>query len=79
MNRIYLRIALLGLYLALLGYILYPTGASLSEGEGLRWLLTMGGTLVVILLLFFLLRYRFRRGQRYTYGYYKDDEKSPKK
>lgn len=77
MNRITVRILFLLLYLGAVGYFLYPSGASIGEGEGLRWLLTMGGTLLVILLLFLLLRYRQRRRDRYTYGYY-EEEKSKK-
>ena len=41
MRRIYTRILLLLLYVVILGYVLYPRGASLREGEGLRWLLVM--------------------------------------
>ena len=76
MNRLYLRILLL------IAYVLYPTGSRLSDEEGLRWLLTMGGTLLIILILFLLLRYRKQRRERYTYGYYDDQEqegKSPKR
>ena len=36
MRRIYTRILLLLLYVVVLGYVLYPRGASLGEGEGLR-------------------------------------------
>lgn len=78
MNRIYLRILLLVLYLGVLAYFLYPTGSSLTDSEGLRWLLTMGGTLLVILILFLLLRYRLRRRERYTYGYYEEDKQERK-
>lgn len=74
MNRIYLRIVLLLVYLGVLGYFLYPTGASFGSEATYRWLLTMGGTLGVIVLLFLLLRYRQRRRERYDYGYY-DQEK----
>ena len=81
MNRIYLRILLLIAYLGVIAYVLYPTGSRLSDEEGLRWLLTMGGTLLIILVLFLLLHYRKQRRERYTYGYYDDQEqegKSPK-
>ena len=82
MNRIYLRILLLIAYLGVIAYVLYPTGSRLSDEEGLRWLLTMGGTLLIILVLFLLLRYRKQRREHYTYGYYNDQEqngKSPKR
>lgn len=75
MNRILLRIVLLLVYLGVLAYILYPSGSSLTDPDGLRWLLTMGGTLLIIVVLFLLLRYRQRRREKYSYGYY--DEAQP--
>ena len=75
MNRLYLRILLLIAYLGVIAYVLYPTGSRLSDEEGLRWLLTMGGTLLI---LFLLLRYRKQRRERYTYGYYDDQEQEGK-
>ena len=78
MNRLYLRILLLIAYLGVIAYVLYPTGSHLSDEEGLRWLLTMGGTLLIILVLFLLLRYSKQRRERYTYGYYDDQEQESK-
>ena len=78
MNRLYLRILLLIAYLGVIAYVLYPTGSRLSDEEGLRWLLTMGGTLLIILVLFLLLRYRKQRRECYTYGYYDDQEQQGK-
>ena len=76
MRRIYTRIFLLLLYVVILGYVLYPRGASLGEGEGLRWLLVMGGSLLLVLVLFLLLRYREKKRESYDYGYYpKEEEK----
>jgi len=51
MNSIRLRILLLLLYLVVLGVYLYPKGAALTDAAGLQWLLVMGGTLLIILLL----------------------------
>ena len=79
MNSIRLRILLLLLYLVILGVYLYPKGAALTDAAGLQWLLVMGGTLLIILLLALLLRYRVRRRDEAEYGYYpKDDEPKPK-
>ncbi len=74
MRRIYTRILLLLLYVVILGYVLYPRGASLGEGEGLRWLLVMGGSLLLVLVLFLLLRYREKKRESYDYGYYPKEE-----
>ena len=76
MRRIYTRILLLLLNVVVLGYVLYPRGASLGEGEGLRWLLVMGSSLLLVVLLFLLLRYREKNRESYDYGYYpKEEEK----
>ena len=79
MRRIYTRILLLLLYVVVLGYVLYPRGASLGEGEGLRWLLVMGGSLLLVLVLFFLLCYREKKRESYDYGYYpkEKEQKEP--
>ena len=61
MKSIKLRVLLLLLYLVVLGVYLYPKGASLSDPAGVQWLAVMGGTLLVIVLLFLVLRYRERR------------------
>ena len=52
MKSIKLRVLLLLLYLVVLGVYLYPQGASLSDPAGVQWLAVMGGTLLVIILLF---------------------------
>ena len=78
MNRLYLRILLLIAYIGVIAYVLYPPVTRLRDAEGLRWLLTMGGTLLIILVLFLLLRYRKQRRERYTYGYYDDQEQDGK-
>ena len=75
MKSIKLRILLLLLYLVVLGVYLYPQRASLSDPEGVQWLAVMGGTLLVIVLLFLVLRYRERRRDHDEYGYYPKDEK----
>ena len=41
----------------------------------MQWLAVMGGTLLVIVLLFLVLRYRERRRDQAEYGYYPKDEK----
>ena len=41
----------------------------------MQWLAVMGGTLLVIVLLFLVLRYRERRRDHVEYGYYPKDEK----
>ena len=56
MKSIKLRVLLLLLYLVVLGGYLYPKGASLSDPAGVQWLAVMGGTLLVIVLLFLVLR-----------------------
>lgn len=76
MKSIKLRILLLLLYLVVLGVYLYPQGASLSDPAGVQWLAVMGGTLLVIVLLFLVLRYRERRRDQAEYGYYPKDEKN---
>lgn len=75
MKSIKLRVFLLLLYLVVLGVYLYPKGASLSDPAGVQWLAVMGGTLLVIVLLFLVLRYRERRRDHVEYGYYPKDEK----
>lgn len=75
MKSIKLRVLLLLLYLVVLGGYLYPKGASLSDPAGVQWLAAMGGTLLVIVLLFLVLRYRERRRDYAEYGYYPKDEK----
>ena len=75
MKSIKLRVLLLLLYLVVLGVYLYPQGASLSDPAGVQWLAVMGGTLLVIILLFLVLRYRERRRDQAEYGYYPKDEK----
>ena len=75
MKSIKLRVLLLLLYLVVLGVYLYPQGASLSDPAGVKWLAVMGGTLLVIALLFLVLRYRERRRDQAEYGYYPKDEK----
>lgn len=75
MKSIKLRVLLLLLYLVVLGVYLYPQGASLSDPAGVQWLAVMGGTLLVIVLLFLVLRYRERRRDQAEYGYYPKDEK----
>ena len=75
MKSIKLRVLLLLLYLVVLGGYLYPKGASLSDPAGVQWLAAMGGTLLVIVLLFLVLRYRERRRDQAEYGYYPKDEK----
>ena len=75
MKSIKLRVLLLLLYLVVLGVYLYPQGASLSDPAGVQWLAVMGGTLLVIVLLFLVLRYRERRRDYAEYGYYPKDEK----
>ena len=75
MKSIKLRVLLLLLYLVVLGVYLYPKGASLSDPAGVQWLAVMGGTLLVIVLLFLVLRYRERRRDYTEYGYYPKDEK----
>ena len=74
MKSIKLRVLLLLLYLVVLGVYLYPQGASLSDPAGVQWLAVMGGTLLVIILLFLVLRYRERRRDQAEYGYYPKDE-----
>lgn len=74
MKSIKLRVLLLLLYLVVLGVYLYPQGASLSDPAGVQWLAVMGGTLLVIVLLFLVLRYRERRRDQAEYGYYPKDE-----
>lgn len=76
MKSIKLRVLLLLLYLVVLGVYLYPQGASLSDPAGVQWLAVMGGTLLVIVLLFLVLRYRERRRDQAEYGYYPKDEKN---
>ena len=76
MKSIKLRFLLLLLYLVVLGVYLYPQGASLSDPAGVQWLAVMGGTLLVIVLLFLVLRYRERRRDQAEYGYYPKDEKN---
>ena len=78
MKSIKLRILLLLLYLVVLGVYLYPQGASLSDPAGVQWLAVMGGTLLVIVLLFLVMRYRERRRDQAEYGYYPKDEKDKK-
>lgn len=78
MKSIKLRVLLLLLYLVVLGVYLYPQGASLSDPAGVQWLAVMGGTLLVIVLLFLVLRYRERRRDYAEYGYYPKDEKDKK-
>ena len=75
MKSIKLRVLLLLLYLVVLGVYLYPQGASLSDPAGVQWLAVMGGTLLAIVLLFLVLRYRERRRDHAEYGYYPKDEK----
>ena len=58
MKSIKLRVLLLLLYLVVLGVYLYPKGASLSDPACVQWLAVMGGTLLVIVLLFLVLRYK---------------------
>lgn len=76
MKSIKLRVLLLLLYLVVLGVYLYPQGASLLDPAGVQWLAVMGGTLLVIVLLFLVLRYRERRRDQAEYGYYPKDEKN---
>lgn len=77
MKRIQIRLALLLLYIAVLGYFFYPTGSSPFEGEGLRWTLTFCGAGFVLAVLYLILRYRERR--RSQYGYYPKDKEEDKK
>ena len=44
----------------------------------MQWLAVMGGTLLVIVLLFLVLRYRERRRDHAEYGYYPKDEEDKK-
>ena len=61
MKRIQIRIALLLLYVGVLGYFFYPKGYSPLEGEGLRWTLTFAGVLILLIALYLILRYREKK------------------
>jgi hypothetical protein len=70
MKRIQIRIALLLLYVGVLGYFFYPKGLSPLEGEGLRWTLTFAGVLILLIALYLILRYREKKRSKYEYGQY---------